>query len=380
MAEINIARTIVTKRREKGMTQEELAEFMGVSKASVSKWETGQSFPDIALLPKLASFFNISIDELMDFRPEMTQEEIRRFHRQTAAEFTCRPFNEVIEKCRRTAQAYYSCFPLLFQIGSLMINHSSLAGSPERSAQILEEAAALFHRVRIESRDASLAGQALSVEAYCLISLQRPDEALDLLGRSSYPYLLSEPLIASAWQMKGQPEKAAAELQAGIYQNIIGLMNLLSSYLGLCAQKPYAFAETYRRICGLADIFQLAGLNPGVLLSIYLGCASGFLKLNDTASALDALDRYVRCASGNIFPIRLHGDEYFDLLDEWLENRLDLGSAPPRDANAIQHDIVSAVTENPAFQVLNDEPRFRALVTKLEALPKPERITEERKK
>ena len=73
MADINIARTIVTKRREKGMTQEELAEFMGVSKASVSKWETGQSFPDIALLPKLASFFNISIDELMDFRPEMTQ-------------------------------------------------------------------------------------------------------------------------------------------------------------------------------------------------------------------------------------------------------------------------------------------------------------------
>ena len=379
MAEINIARTIVTKRREKGMTQEELAEFMGVSKASVSKWETGQSFPDIALLPKLAVFFNISIDELMDFQPEMTQDEIRRFHRQTASEFTCRPFSEVIEKCRRTAQAYYSCFPLLFQIGSLMLNHCSLAGSSEESAQILEEAAALFRRVRIESRDASLAGQALSTEAYCLISLRRPDEALDLLGRSSYPYPISEPLIASAWQMKGQPEKAAAELQAGIYQNIIGLMNLLSSYLGLCTQKPYAFAETYRRICGLADIFQIAGLNPGVLLSIYLGCASGFLKLNDTPSALDALEKYVRCASGNIFPIRLHGDEYFDLLDEWLENHLDLGSAPPRDAAAIQHDIISAVTENPAFQVLDDEPRFRALVTKLTALPKPERTREEKK-
>lgn len=86
----------------------------------------------------------------------------------------------------------------------------------------------------------------------------------------------------------------------------------------------------------------------------------------------------MRCTSGNIFPIRLHGDEYFDLLDEWLENHLDLGSAPPRDAAAIQHDIISAVTENPAFQVLKDEPRFRALVTKLEALPKPEQTREER--
>lgn len=214
-------------RRDKGFTQKELGERLHVTDRAVSKWETGQSFPDIALLPKLAVFFNISIDELMDFQPEMTQDEIRRFHRQTASEFTCRPFSEVIEKCRRTAQAYYSCFPLLFQIGSLMINHCSLAGSSEESAQILEEAAALFRRVRIESRDASLAGQALSTEAYCLISLRRPDEALDLLGRSSYPYPISEPLIASAWQMKGQPEKAAAELQAGIYQNIIGLMNLL---------------------------------------------------------------------------------------------------------------------------------------------------------
>lgn len=214
-------------RRDKGFTQKELGERLHVTDRAVSKWETGQSFPDIALLPKLAVFFNISIDELMDFQPEMTQDEILRFHRQTASEFTCRPFSEVIEKCRRTAQAYYSCFPLLFQIGSLMINHCSLAGSSEESAQILEEAAALFRRVRIESRDASLAGQALSTEAYCLISLRRPDEALDLLGRSSYPYPISEPLIASAWQMKGQPEKAAAELQAGIYQNIIGLMNLL---------------------------------------------------------------------------------------------------------------------------------------------------------
>jgi transcriptional regulator with XRE-family HTH domain len=43
MKEINIAKTIVSKRREKGITQDELAEYIGVSKASVSKWETGGS-------------------------------------------------------------------------------------------------------------------------------------------------------------------------------------------------------------------------------------------------------------------------------------------------------------------------------------------------
>jgi transcriptional regulator with XRE-family HTH domain len=43
MKEINIAKTLVSKRREKGITQDELAEYIGVSKASVSKWETGGS-------------------------------------------------------------------------------------------------------------------------------------------------------------------------------------------------------------------------------------------------------------------------------------------------------------------------------------------------
>ena len=58
MNEIIIARTIVNMRKEKGLTQEELANFIGVTKASVSKWETGQSYPDIFLLPQLAMIFN----------------------------------------------------------------------------------------------------------------------------------------------------------------------------------------------------------------------------------------------------------------------------------------------------------------------------------
>ena len=77
MKEINIARTIWQKRREKKITQEELASHIGVTKASISKWESGQSYPDITLLPVLASYFDISIDELVDYQPQMSQMCIR---------------------------------------------------------------------------------------------------------------------------------------------------------------------------------------------------------------------------------------------------------------------------------------------------------------
>ena len=52
-------------RREKGMTQETLAEAMGITTAAVSKWETGQSAPDVEMLMALADFFEVSVDTLL---------------------------------------------------------------------------------------------------------------------------------------------------------------------------------------------------------------------------------------------------------------------------------------------------------------------------
>lgn len=52
-------------RKAKNMTQEQLAEAMGVSTASVSKWETGQSAPEISVLTALADFFEVSVDTLL---------------------------------------------------------------------------------------------------------------------------------------------------------------------------------------------------------------------------------------------------------------------------------------------------------------------------
>ena len=59
---------ISSLRKEKGMTQLELAEKMGVTDKAVSKWERDLSFPDINSIPKLAEIFEISVDELMQVK------------------------------------------------------------------------------------------------------------------------------------------------------------------------------------------------------------------------------------------------------------------------------------------------------------------------
>ena len=66
MDQIKIGAFLKTRRKEKNLTQEQLAEHMGVSGRTVSRWETGNNMPDISLLVEIAEFYDVSIPELID--------------------------------------------------------------------------------------------------------------------------------------------------------------------------------------------------------------------------------------------------------------------------------------------------------------------------
>ncbi len=63
-----IGKKIRNLRKNKGITQEELAEILSVTGQAVSKWETGISVPDISMLPIIARYFGITMDELFNYR------------------------------------------------------------------------------------------------------------------------------------------------------------------------------------------------------------------------------------------------------------------------------------------------------------------------
>lgn len=70
MLNLKIGEKIKEKRRDRDLTQEELATMLGVTKAAVSKWENAESFPDITMLPQIAHLFHITMDELFDYKLE----------------------------------------------------------------------------------------------------------------------------------------------------------------------------------------------------------------------------------------------------------------------------------------------------------------------
>lgn len=66
MDQVKIGKFISKLRKEKGMTQDQLAQRLGVTQRSVSRWETGKNMPDLSLLQPLATELNVSISELLD--------------------------------------------------------------------------------------------------------------------------------------------------------------------------------------------------------------------------------------------------------------------------------------------------------------------------
>ena len=75
---LKINEQIMNLRKQKGVTQGELADVLGVSNQSVSKWESGQCCPDIQLLPDIAKYFSVSIDELMGVLTPIKESEAKK--------------------------------------------------------------------------------------------------------------------------------------------------------------------------------------------------------------------------------------------------------------------------------------------------------------
>lgn len=368
MKEINLGHILTENRHKMGITQDDLAVYMGVSKAAVSKWETGTTYPDITLLPKLADYFNISIDKLMGYKPQMTREEIRKIYSQLSKEFISQPIEQVLEHCREITKKYFSCFPLLYQIGNLYVNYGMMAKQKEKIKQILEEARELFERVKTGTDDIDLAKQALNMEALCMLSLGRPNDVLHLLGQPDFSMTAPEPLLASAYQLLGNHKEAKGILQIGIYYHMVVIMNLFSIYLGLCLDNKKRFNEIYQRAIHISDIFQLQKLHPSILLSFYLTASQGYMKLGDTEKAIDVLEQYAFLATSNIYPLHLQGDDFFNLVDNWLENTLALGDVLPRDSKIIRENILKSIENNKVFFSLHDNPRFQSIIQRLRTI------------
>lgn len=367
---MKIGQIISEKRKEKGITQQALANFIGVSKASVSKWENDLTYPDITLLPLLAAFFDLSLDELLDYHSQLSTDEIKRIYQLLQDSFSQSNGEEVLQELRRFIRRYYSCYPFILQMGVFILNHFDYfpnSSNRESSVVYIDEARELFVHVKENAKDVHLINQASNYEAYALLALQRSDEVLTLLGEHVPAYFPTESLIANAFQQKGELDKGIVTLQSAIAQYLYVMISGLTNYMQLLLSDVEKFEKTYFRGQAVAEAFNLKQLHPLVWINFQLSAAIGYAQFNRPEQVKMILSDFSAVVRKLRLPISLHGDDYFDQIQPWLE-QLDLGQQVPRKSQNIQDELFTIVLEHPVFESYKSEPFYQEIKTLKENL------------
>ena len=363
MNNFQFAAIFTQKRKQLNVTQEDIARYVGVSRAAVSKWEKGQSYPDISILPKLAAYFNVSIDDLLGYEPQMTEQRIMKTYAELAEKFSKRPYEEVEQEIEALVEEYYSCFPLLLKMAQLYINYFNIAVEKELAVEKIQ---ALCTRVKEFSGDYKLINEATMLEALSYILQGAPQRVLTLLGEDAKVQLGAEQLIATAQTMLGNVEKAKEIYQVNQYQYLLGLLGNASELLMLEIANPEYFDQIVARVETVMDTFHIEKLNVNTALVFYLRAASGFAMQNRTDEALRCLERYVKICMKIEFPVRLTGDDYFYLLEDWIKREIMLSSQTPRDDESIKKSLYESIATNPVFESLKEQATYRNCLTNLQ--------------
>ena len=374
MDTLNLAENLIRLRREKEVTQEEVASFIGVTKASVSKWETKQSLPDILLLPVLASYYGVTVDELLGYKPQLGKEQIQKIYHDLAAEFAEKPFEEVMDASRKLVKKYYSCYSFLLQISILWLNHYTFAEDPKSQMGILDETVALCTHIIENCKDISICNDATVLKAIMDLQRGRPQEALDLVEDMLSPYRLasqSSGILIQAYQMVGDMDKAVSYTQISMFLHLLSLVEGATQYIAFRAQDKESCEETIRRMDGLIELFQLERLHQNIAAVYHYQVAVYQCQQEDIEGVFARLKRFVEIICDLLdHEAALHGDGYFNRLEEWFEG-LDLGKQMVRDKKLVLDNACQAL-ENPVFSPLIEDKRLvrlkRVLTEKRETL------------
>ena len=118
---MSIGTTIKKLRRERNMTQEQLAEYLGITANAVSQWECDRTAPDISQLPMLSRILQVTTDRLLGVDFSLDKEEIERIGRESFDFYRVGQREKAIEIVRNGLKQYPQSFRLMARLAESLI-------------------------------------------------------------------------------------------------------------------------------------------------------------------------------------------------------------------------------------------------------------------
>ena len=248
MENLMIGNRIKELRKARGMTQEQLAERIGISFQAVSKWENNVALPDITLVPRMAQIFGVSIDDLFAYDREKIREEIDRYvHRSWSLRETDP------KEGRRILEEGLQKYPgndLLLENLLYVLNYS------ENPDETIEVASKLIDI----TTDSGIRYDALRFLAYAYHAKGETENAVAALEQ--IPELYFTKLSELAFVLSGRPKFEAARKQKAVSTDILlQMMQKIAECYETEGKTEEAVAETERALALLRILSSGEGKN-----------------------------------------------------------------------------------------------------------------------
>lgn len=227
---VELAQNIRKLRKEKKMTQENLAEALGVSVAVISKWELGASTPDVQYIADIASFFETSVDVLFGY--DLQSDNLNKTLEALDQCRQSKDYDQALLLIEKAIQKYANNFMINYKSGRLL----ALFGIEKNNVQLTERAIQLHYRA-IDLISQNVDESISEIEIYSeiaesLITTDRAKDALQILKKHN-PGGLNNATIAMIYasELKQADEafpyltKALGENLQVLIRTIIGFVN-----------------------------------------------------------------------------------------------------------------------------------------------------------
>ena len=364
---MTIGSNIKRLRRERDITQEQLAEFLHLTPSAISQWETDRVLPDIQYLPKLAHLFKVSSDEILGINVEAIDEEVNQIYEEVRELWCTAKRSEAEKLCREGIDRFPNAYILMEELAW------NLSYSSDRKDR--EESIALFERIRANVPDESSRNFALGALVEMYMKIGETKKAKQLADSAPSPiYTIDSCRLMIlrgadwAWEMSMQIERAFDDF-------IWKLRNLLHSF---GKDHPmFTMPEQlalWKKMIDLVNVFYENGdysFHEQIIIEAHLRRAKLYMTMNEQENALSELEKMREHI--------LHFDAYSEGLlgnyvaipkDKWHTSLL----CRPKDENdtRLKITVSSSCTENEAmeykrilesndFDTLRDNKRFQAV-------------------
>lgn len=278
-------------RRERDITQEQLADMLGITSRAVSQWECGRASPDISQLPILSNIFGVSADVLLEI--DVTQKEKRIDEILEEAEnYWSKGYNsDGARILREGLREFPNSYKIMFYLMSCMWRVRDEPENAEKYDEMTAEVISLGEKILAECTDTNLRYSAVQLLCYTYPDAGEEDKAISLANE--LPNLTKSEMLVSIYRGTKKFDLSRDMLHAylsDLYNNLIYYNTALDD--GSMAFTTEEVIEIHKKYFGIMEIFFEDG-NYGFFRQeigwAYISLAKLYMKVNGQDKAIECL-------------------------------------------------------------------------------------------